>query len=76
MNDPKIYGNIFHEMSFKEAIDAKIICDYKILTVRVSEKEVLQLMEDHADVIAKLGNQKIETDAHNLRQVSLFKEHC
>ena len=23
MNDPKIYGNIFHEMSFKEAIDAK-----------------------------------------------------
>ena len=29
MNDPKIYGNTFHEMSFKEAIDAKIICDYK-----------------------------------------------
>ena len=64
MNDPKIYGNTFHEMSFKEAIDAKIICDCKFLTVRVSEKEVLQLMEDHAE-IAKLVT-KIETDAHNL----------
>ena len=66
MNDPTIYGKTFHEMSFKEAIDDGIICDYKILTVTISEEEVSQLMEDHADVIAQQGNQKFETDAHNL----------
>lgn len=66
MSDPKIYGKTIHEMSFKEAIDDGIICDYKILTISVSEEEVSQLMEDHADIQTQLGNQNIETDAHNL----------
>ena len=43
--------------------------------MRVSEKEVSQLMEDHADVITKLGNQKIETDAHNLAAGIALQKH-
>jgi len=66
MDDESVYGKIFHQMSFKQAIDDGIICDYKILTVAVSGSEVANLMAEHTDVTAQLGNQKVETDAHNL----------
>lgn len=66
MDDESVYGKIFHQMSFKQAIDEGIICDYKILTVAVSGSEVANLMAEHTDVSAQLGNQKVETDAHNL----------
>jgi len=66
MDDESVYGKIFHQMSFKQAIDEGIICDYKILTVAVSGSEVSNLMAEQVDVTAQLGNQKVETDAHNL----------
>ena len=66
MDDESVFGKLFHQMSFKQAIDDGIICDYKILTVAVSGSEVANLMAEHTDVIAQLGNQKVETDAHNL----------
>jgi len=66
MDDESVYGKMFHQMSFKQAIDDGIICDYKILTVAVSGSEVANLMVEHTEVIAQLGNQKVETDAHNL----------
>ena len=53
-------------MSFKQAIEDEIFCDYKIVTVSVSKKEVSNLMSEKAEVMAQLGNQKVETDAHNL----------
>jgi superfamily II DNA or RNA helicase len=40
MNDPKIFGSEFHKMTFKEAIDKKILVDYKIVAVGVSEQEL------------------------------------
>ena len=66
MDDESVYGKIFHQMSFKQAIDDGIICDYKILTVAVSGSEVANLMAEHTEVTAQLGNQKVETEAHNL----------
>ena len=53
-------------MSFKQAIDDGIICDYKILTVVVSDSEVANLMAEHTELTAQLDNQKVQTDAHNL----------
>ena len=66
MNDESIYGQVFYEMSFAKAISDKIICDYKILTVSVSQQEVANLMNEQTQIIAQLNNQKVETDAHNL----------
>ena len=66
MNDESIYGQVFHEMTFAQAIAGKIICDYKILTIAVSEAEVANLIREHTEVNALLGNQKVETDAHTL----------
>ena len=66
MDNENIYGKIFHQMTFKQAIDNGIICDYKILTVAVSGSEVANLLAEHTEVTAQLGNQKVETDAHNM----------
>ncbi len=40
MDDPDIYGSTCHQLSFKEAIKQKIICDYKIVTIAVSDAEI------------------------------------
>jgi superfamily II DNA or RNA helicase len=42
MDDPDIYGECIHRLSFKNAIHAKpsIISDYKILTVFVTQREI------------------------------------
>ena len=37
MDNEKDYGKCFFQMSYKEAIRQRIISDYKILTVTVSE---------------------------------------
>ena len=66
MDDENVYGKVFHQMSFKQAIDYGIICDYKILTVAVSGYEIENLMAEHTDITAQLSNQKVETDTHNL----------
>lgn len=40
MSDNEIYGPEFHRMSFKEAINKKILVDYKILAIGISDEEL------------------------------------
>lgn len=49
MDDPEIYGGEFERLSFKEAIEAKqpIICDYKFVTIGISEQEIRDLWNDN-----------------------------
>ena len=49
MDDPVTYGDCFYQLSFKQAIesDPPIICDYKILTVTVSDAHVRELIEQN-----------------------------
>jgi predicted helicase len=46
MDDEAIYGGLFHQLTFKEAIHAEppIICDYKVLTITVTNDEIKQLI--------------------------------
>ena len=46
MDDEAIYGDLFYQLSFKEAIhsDPPIICDYKVLTITVTNDEIKQLI--------------------------------
>lgn len=46
MDDPRLYGECFHQLSFKEAIAARppIISDYKVLTITVSDEKVKELI--------------------------------
>ncbi|MDC0102549.1 DEAD/DEAH box helicase family protein, partial [Alphaproteobacteria bacterium] len=66
MDDPNVYGEVFHELSFKEAIKQKIICDYKILTIAVTANEAKALIENNEGLRVADGKDSFETDAHNL----------
>lgn len=66
MDDPDIYGSTYHQLSFKEAIKQKIICDYKIVTIAVSDTEINALIQEKTELSVSAGNKTIETDAHSL----------
>jgi len=66
MDNPDIYGDVFHQLTFKEAIKQKIICDYKIITIAVTEKEAASLIADNPELRVTSGKDSFETDAHNL----------
>jgi len=48
MDDTKIYGNIFYQLSFRKAIDNGIISDYKIVTLTVTNSQVENLIENNS----------------------------
>jgi superfamily II DNA or RNA helicase len=45
MDDDKVYGNVFYNLSFKKAIENGIITDYKIVTVLVNDTEIQDLIK-------------------------------
>jgi predicted helicase len=47
MDSEKHYGARFHQLSFKGAIKQRIISDYKILTVTVSDGRIRELVEQN-----------------------------
>lgn len=49
MDDPRDYGDLIYQLSFKEAIEAKppIISDYKIITFGISEPEIEAVYNDN-----------------------------
>jgi superfamily II DNA or RNA helicase len=49
MDDPRDYGNLIYELSFKEAINSKppIISDYKIITFGITTPEIEKIAEDN-----------------------------
>jgi predicted helicase len=47
MDSEKNYGSRFFQLSFKEAIKQRIIADYKILTITVSDRHVRQLIDEN-----------------------------
>jgi superfamily II DNA or RNA helicase len=46
MDDTRIYGDTFHLLSFRNALDEnpRILCPYRLITIGVSEKEVTDLI--------------------------------
>ncbi len=47
MDDEAIYGRRFFLMTFKEAIAQKVVSDYRILTVTVSDRHVRDLIREN-----------------------------
>ena len=45
MDSEKDYGARFHQLSFKEAIKQRIVSDYKILTMTVSDNRIRELVD-------------------------------
>ncbi len=40
MNNEQIFGNVFYQMSFAEAIERKILVNYKLIIVGVTDKDI------------------------------------
>ncbi len=66
MDDPATYGETFHLLSFKRAMeyDPPILSDYKIISIAVSREEVAELIRKNAFVRPDKGpwNKEIEAD--------------
>ena len=53
MDSEKDYGARFHQLSFKEAIKQRIISDYKILTMTVSDGRIRELVDQNPCICAQ-----------------------
>ena len=48
MDDPKVYGEVAFSYTFKQAIADGVICDYKVITLVVSETRMRELISANA----------------------------
>ncbi len=80
MNDEAIYGKVFYQLSFKEAIHSKpqIICDYKILTIVVSNTEIIDVVRTNklvSDPKRKIEEQEAASIAAAISLRKAYREY-
>ena len=63
MEDPEIYGDTFHLLTFKAALecDPPILCDYQVITIGVRESEVARLISSNAYIKPEDGKWSVVT---------------
>ena len=71
MDDPETYGDTFELLSFKEALecDPPILCDYQIVTIAVTTKEIETLIRSNVFVKPSSGKSVNEIEAKMLAAV-------
>ena len=71
MDDSEIYGDTFELLSFKEALecDPPILCDYQIVTIAVTTKEIETLIRSNVFVKPYSGKSANELEAKMLAAV-------
>ena len=71
MSNPKIYGTEAHRLSFGKAIEDKILVDYKIIGVGVTDKDVKKYI-DERNFIGKISADEL---AHNFALDFVMNKH-
>ena len=76
MEDPAIYGETFHLLSFKAALEQKppILCDYRIVTIMVSRDEVAEMVRNNAFVRPKKGPWDREMESEMLASLVALRK--
>jgi superfamily II DNA or RNA helicase len=76
MDDPEIYGETFHLLSFKAALEQKppILCDYRIVTIMVSREEVAEMVRKNAFVRPKKGPWDKEMESEMLASLVALRK--
>lgn len=76
MDDPKIYGDDFEVLSFKEALEANppILSDYKIITVIITRAEIATLIENNIIIADKNNLWSDEMEAEMLAAVIALRK--
>jgi superfamily II DNA or RNA helicase len=81
MDNIEVYGDTFHQLSFKQAMEAKkpILCDYNIITIGVSRQEMKELIQKNVFVRPTSGKWDEELEADMLAAMvalrKAMKEH-
>lgn len=75
MDDKEIYGSNFHLLTFKQAINQKLISDYKIITMTVTTSQIEEIISENK--LLNIGAD--ETDAlmmaSGIALKKVFKKH-
>ncbi|MHB8109995.1 MAG: restriction endonuclease [Syntrophorhabdaceae bacterium] len=68
MDDPKLYGETFSLLSFKDALESQppILCDYRIVTMMVDKSEIHDLIKRNVFVKPDKGKWDEEVEAEML----------
>ncbi len=71
MDDPEVYGDTFHLLTFKKAMEVvegerPILCDYNVITIGVSRHEVKELIQKNLFVRPASGKWDEEMEAEIL----------
>ena len=73
MDDTEVYGDIFAQMSFKEAIVGELLTDYKIITIDIKKAEISEFIKDNG--LVELNNVwKKETEARALASMLALRK--
>lgn len=81
MDNVEIYGDTFHQLSFKQAMEAEkpILCDYNVITIGVSRQEIKDLIKKNVFVRPTSGMWDEEMEADMLAAMvalrKAMKEH-
>ncbi len=79
MDDERTYGGCFYQLTFRQAIEDGIICDYKILTLTILDAQVREIVERNRLVKDRLLAQQTRESAPLAAGIALgkvFNEHC
>jgi predicted helicase len=78
MDSEKDYGNRFFQLSFKEAIKQRIITDYKILTMTVSDGHIRRLIDENRILnlnSSDLDEAEAESVSSGIALKRIYKNH-
>ncbi|MDA0939335.1 MAG: helicase-related protein, partial [Proteobacteria bacterium] len=73
MDDEDIYGETFTQMSFKEAIDAELLTDYKVITIDIKKSEIAEFIKDN-NLVQLNSRWKKETEARSLASMLALRK--
>jgi superfamily II DNA or RNA helicase len=78
MDNERDYGKCFFQMSYKEAIRRRIISDYKILTMTVSDARIRQLIHENRILnlnLRNLNEAEAQSAAAGIALKRVFRRH-
>lgn len=58
MDNPVLFGPVFHELRLRKAIELGLVCDYQVIVSLVTDKEVARLIKGRRSV--SLGPERFE----------------
>ena len=73
MDDEGVYGAIFTQMSFKEAIDLNLLTDYKVITIEIKKSEIAEFIKDN-NLVQLNDKWKKETEARSLASMLAMRK--